>query len=144
MEEGRESDVQQLGSLLGEPVTNPAGEELGSIEELMIDAQDGIIAYAVLSFSDPYERHDRLYAVPWRSMRHDMESGRFILEADRDKLAAAPAFERGSWPKMGDRGWAEEIHQYYGQVPYWQHSYYADRPAGPTQMGGHKKPSPFH
>lgn len=143
MDEGRGSDVQRVGVLVGEPVANPAGEELGSIEEIMIDANDGVIAYAVLSFNDAYERHDRLFAIPWRSLRHEPESGRFILDADRDKLVAAPGFERGSWPRMGDRGWAEEIHQYFGQVPYWQHSYYADRPAGPSQMGGSKKPSPF-
>lgn len=144
MEHGREPDLQPVGLLIGESVANPAGETLGSIEEIMIDAHDGVIAYAVISSGDPYEREDRLFAIPWQSLRHDPDSGLFLLDADRDKLAAAPGFERGSWPQMADRGWAEEIHQYYGQVPYWQHSYYAGRPAGPSQLGGHKKPSPFH
>lgn len=144
MGQGREPDVQPAGMLIGEPVANPAGDDLGSIEEIMIDVQDGIIAYAILSFKDPYEQGDRLFAVPWRSLRHDPENDRFLIDTDPETLAAAPGFERGRWPKMGDRGWGEKIHQYYGQVPYWQQSYFGEGPAGPTQMGGEKKPSPFH
>ena len=34
----------------GTPVQNAAGEDLGEINELMIDMESGRIAYAVLSF----------------------------------------------------------------------------------------------
>lgn len=143
MEQGREPDVQPVGMLIGETVANPAGEELGSIEEIMIDMEEGAVAYAILSVDDPGGRGDRLCAIPWGSLRHDGESGRLLLDADRDKLSASPAFERGAWPRMADRGWGEEIHRYFGQLPYWQQAYYSGHSPGPAQMGGRKKPSPF-
>lgn len=140
----READVQPVGMLIGEPVANPAGEDLGNIEEIMIDLGDGVIAYAVMSFEKASEGGDHLIALPWRCLRYDSDNDRFILDADLQRLAEAPGFGRGEWPKMGDRGWGEKIHRFYGQVPYWQQEYFGGKPAGPTQMGGEKKPSPFH
>jgi len=42
--------VLSATSLMGDDVKNRAGEDLGSIEELMLDVENGRIAYAVLSF----------------------------------------------------------------------------------------------
>jgi len=37
-------------TIIGDPVVNEYGEDLGKIEELMIDLDHGRVAYAVLSF----------------------------------------------------------------------------------------------
>ena len=37
-------------TIIGDKVLSPTGEQLGSIKEVMIDLDDGHIAYAVLSF----------------------------------------------------------------------------------------------
>jgi sporulation protein YlmC with PRC-barrel domain len=42
--------VLSATTIIGDKVLNPAGEQLGNIKELMIDLDDGYIAYAVLSF----------------------------------------------------------------------------------------------
>ena len=45
-------DFLSTGTIKGGKVVNRAGEDLGKIEELMIDLQSGRIAYVVLSFSE--------------------------------------------------------------------------------------------
>jgi uncharacterized protein YrrD len=42
--------VMSAGTLAGDHVRNSAGEDLGKIEEIMIDVPTGRVAYAVLSF----------------------------------------------------------------------------------------------
>lgn len=48
----------------GTPVQNQAGEDLGEINELMIDLEKGRIAYAVLSFGGFLGLGDKLFALP--------------------------------------------------------------------------------
>jgi sporulation protein YlmC with PRC-barrel domain len=135
------TEVLPAGKLIGESVQSSKGEHLGSIEELMIDIENGELAYVVLAPASEHARENRLFAVPWKSLKRSGGVTHFTLDAD---LQSAPGFDRGKWPSMSDRVWGEEIHGYYGQVPYWQKRYFADDPSGPTQMGGEKKPSPFH
>ena len=42
--------VLSASTIIGDKVLNPAGEQLGIIKELMIDLDEGNVAYAVLSF----------------------------------------------------------------------------------------------
>ncbi len=42
--------VLSASTIKSDSVRNPQGEDLGKIEELMIDVENGRIAYAVLSF----------------------------------------------------------------------------------------------
>ena len=41
-----------------------AGEHLGKIEDLMIDLENGRVAYAVLSFGEFMDLGNKLFAVP--------------------------------------------------------------------------------
>ena len=49
----------------GTTVKNPAGEKLGSIEEIMIDKRSGKVAYAVMSFGGFLGIGDRHHPLPW-------------------------------------------------------------------------------
>jgi len=49
MQESRQhGPVLSAGSLTGSRVRNPAGEDLGKVEEVMIDMRTGRVAYAVI------------------------------------------------------------------------------------------------
>ncbi|MCO5381646.1 MAG: PRC-barrel domain-containing protein [Methanosarcina barkeri] len=52
-------------TIKGDKVVNRAGEDLGKIEELMIDLEDGRVAYAVLSFGGFLGMGNKLFAIPW-------------------------------------------------------------------------------
>src|ERR1700721_1358896 len=49
-QENRKRRVLGAGTLTGDRVRNTAGDDLGKIEEIMIDLASGRVAYAVLSF----------------------------------------------------------------------------------------------
>lgn len=105
--------------LVGDRVRNPKGENLGKIEDLMIDTSEGRIGYAVLSFGGFIGIGDKLFAIPWAALRLDQDDGEFILDVDKEVLKSAPGFDRDQWPDFADPRFAEQIHSHYGSSPYW-------------------------
>jgi sporulation protein YlmC with PRC-barrel domain len=103
----------------GTAVQNAAGEDLGEINELMIDLEKGRIAYAVLSFGGFLGLGDKLFALPWEALNISPEGDVFILNVPRAKLDNAPGFDKDNWPDMADSLWGETVHTYYGYKPYW-------------------------
>lgn len=103
----------------GTAVQNAAGEDLGEINELMIDLEKGRIAYAVLSFGGFLGMGDKLFALPWEALNIGPDGDVFILNVPREKLDNAPGFDKDNWPDMADSSWGETVHTYYGYKPYW-------------------------
>jgi sporulation protein YlmC with PRC-barrel domain len=72
--------VLSASTLSGDSVVNPQGEDLGKIEDIMIDLNNGQIAYAVLSFGGFMGMGDKLFALPWKSLSVDEENKRVVLD----------------------------------------------------------------
>lgn len=116
--------VMAADTLEGNPVIGPAGEDLGTIDHIMLDVQGGRVAYAVLSFGGFLGIGEKLFAVPWSALTLDTRRKCFVLGVDKEKLKAAPGFDKDHWPAMADPQWATSIHQYYGASPYWKEDSY--------------------
>lgn len=114
------SSVLSATTLIGDRVMNRTGEDLGKIEELMIDLERGRVAYAVLSFGGFLGMGDKLFAIPFQALRLDKDENSFMLDVDKEKLKNAPGFDKNNWPSTADRSWGTQIHSFYGQRPYWE------------------------
>jgi sporulation protein YlmC with PRC-barrel domain len=112
--------VMSAGTLKGDRVRNSAGEDLGKIEEIMLDVPTGRVAYAVLSFGGFLGMGDKLFAIPWEALTLDEREHQFVLNVSRKQLENAPGFDKDNWPDMADRTWGTEVHSFYNQRPYWE------------------------
>src|SRR6266542_2627241 len=90
--------VLSAGTLTGDRVRNSAGEDLGKIEEIMIDIPTGRVAYAVLSFGGFLGMGNKLFAVPWEALTVDEVNHEFVMNADKQMLESAPGFDKDNWP----------------------------------------------
>src|SRR5690348_4704546 len=97
--------VLSASTLTGDRVRNAAGEDLGKLEEIMIDVVSGRVAYAVLSFGGFLGMGNKLFAVPWRALSLNERDHEFVLDVDRTTLENAPGFDRDNWPDMTDPTW---------------------------------------
>jgi sporulation protein YlmC with PRC-barrel domain len=59
------SNVWLATALLNDRVRGSAGENLGKIEDFVIDPESGAIRYAVLSLNGAVGAGDKLVAIPW-------------------------------------------------------------------------------
>jgi sporulation protein YlmC with PRC-barrel domain len=107
-------------TMIGDKVVNGYGEDLGKIEELMIDLENARVGYAVLSFGGLLGIGDKLFAIPLEALRLDAENHRFILDIDRERLEHAPGFDKDHWPEADDLGYRREVFAFYGHDPYWE------------------------
>jgi len=117
----RRRRVLTASTLTGDRVRNAAGEDLGKIENIMIDIPSGRVAYAVLSFGGFLGIGDKLFAVPWSALRIDEGEHEFVLDVDRKTLETAPGFNKDAWPDMADPAFGASVHTHYGRTPYWEH-----------------------
>ncbi|MEO8659521.1 MAG: PRC-barrel domain-containing protein [Bryobacteraceae bacterium] len=112
--------VLTASTLTGDSVKNAAGEDLGNVDEIMIDIPSGKIAYAVVSFGGFLGMGNKLFAIPWSAFKIDEDDKTFILNIDKKTLEAAPGFDQDNWPDMADTKWASQVYTYYGVAPYWE------------------------
>jgi len=117
--------VMSAGTLAGDRVRNAAGDDLGKIEEIMLDVPSGRVAYAVLSFGGFLGMGNKLFAIPWNALTIDEPEHQFILNVDKQVLETAPGFDKDNWPDMADPTWGSQIYNHYG--------YRADWDTGETQ-----------
>jgi sporulation protein YlmC with PRC-barrel domain len=109
-----EPEFLSATTIIQDEVRNPEGQHLGEIEELMIDLEDGRVAYAVLSMDE------KLFAIPWPMLEVDAEKACFILKVSRNLLEEAPGMDEDDWPShRTSHKWLAEIYAHYGYDLYW-------------------------
>jgi sporulation protein YlmC with PRC-barrel domain len=100
-------------SIIGDPVENADGEKLGTIENLMINLDSGMIEYAVLEFGGLFGIGGKLFAIPFSEMRVNPEKKVFVIDREKDFLENLPGFDKEHWPDTNDH--------YYNDVNmYWR------------------------
>jgi sporulation protein YlmC with PRC-barrel domain len=111
MEAAKPPKVLAASTLKNDKVTNAAGEDLGKVEEIMLDLEKGRISYVVLSFGRvSWMPNNKLFAVPWEVLTISFHDKKFILNVSKETLKSAPGFDRGKWPDVPDFGWlAKEL-----------------------------------
>jgi len=100
----------------GSRVVNVKEENLGKIEEVMIDSEQGRIAYVVLSFGGLLGMGNKLFAIPWESLEYNR--GDYILRLDKSILEKAEGFNEEAWTLTHDE--LVSVYKHCGIEPYWK------------------------
>ena len=106
-------------TIIGSNVVNARNEDLGKIEDLVLDAGEGRIAYAVLSFGGFLGMGEKYFAIPWNAFRFDVRENRAVLNVEKKTLENAPGFDKDKWPNFADSTMGNSIYKHYGYTPYW-------------------------
>src|SRR3979411_2812405 len=104
-------------SILGAQGVNAEREDVGTIEDLVIDSRDSRVAYAIVSFGGFLGMGDKHFAIPWQALTLDPSEKIAVLNINKERLTNAPGFDRDNWPDMTDSNWATKIHSHDGDKP---------------------------
>jgi len=110
--------LYKTSTIIGRAVENQHGDELGKIEEVILEAATGNVAYAVLASDGFIGLGGKLFAIPWHALQQPTATQTFRLDMTEEKLKKAPGFDQDNWPDLEDRHWGDTIHAYYGRPPY--------------------------
>jgi sporulation protein YlmC with PRC-barrel domain len=96
------------------------GHQIGDIEDLMLDTQNGKIAYAVVSFSSDYiDKGDQLTMIPWPLIRQSKPATPgYVLSANKTELQGATYFDSDAWPTFNTLAWNKAVYDHYNATPY--------------------------
>jgi len=100
-------------TIMKDNVKNGSGDDLGKIEDLMLDLATGKVSYAVVSFGGFLGMGDKLFAVPLQAMQVDTENKCLVLNESKERLENAPGFDKDNWPDHSDSAWNDQINTYY-------------------------------
>lgn len=97
--------VVRASRVIGMSVYNARDEYLGEIEDLVLDRQDGDLAYAVLNYGGVLGIGGKYIAVPFDEFQLDIEARQLRLETTPAALDAMTGFEWSrAWPAEADWG----------------------------------------
>ena len=109
--ENNSGNIVRTDDVIGKDVKSPNLEDLGKIEEIVLDKFSGETKYVVLSFGGFLGLGEDFFAFPWKSFSYNKEEECFILNVDKSKLNKEYGFDKDHWPNMAD--WSNTVDRYY-------------------------------
>ncbi len=114
----RLGQIQQASTLIGMTVKNRQDEELGEVDNMLVDVQSGRIVAVVVSSGGFLGMGDELSAVPPTAMSFNAERDTLRLDASKAMLSAAPHFKSDQWPDFSQPAYSESVYRAYKVDPY--------------------------
>jgi sporulation protein YlmC with PRC-barrel domain len=96
----RQTQFTSVHALIGNDVYNHQTDELGAIQDIVMDMHTGQIGFAVLRCQADATMEAKLVAVPWSLLTLDSRLHCFVLDLSIDRLRAAPALDVRHGPAL--------------------------------------------
>lgn len=103
----------RASKLIGTNIKNAQDENVGEIQDLMIDPVSQRVHYAVLSYGGALGVGDKLFAFPVSAFKASRDKDELVLNVEKERLKNAPGFDRKNWPDMSDNRYRGEVDRYF-------------------------------
>lgn len=121
-QQGQRMILKAEEQLLGKDIHNNQGEDIGELQNLMIDRRTGKIAFAVVKV-DKAEGDKNMAALPWQQIdwkwNEQEKEGTLTLKSDMNQLKPH-MFAENSWPDLSNRQYATALYRQFNARPYWE------------------------
>jgi PRC-barrel domain protein len=114
------TDVRETFDLIasdkveGTPVYRSNGEQIGSIERIMIGKRSGKVGYAVMSFGGFMGIGEDYYPLPWSLLTYNERLGGYEVNITEQQLKGAPRYGQHENWDWNDRTRAAQLNGYWG------------------------------
>ena len=106
----------RTSELIGMNVRNAQGQDLGEIQDVVLDVNNDRVHYAILSFGGFAGLGDKLFAYPVRMFGLGPDERSLTLNVSKEQLENAPGFETRRWPRWNVREdtYRADVERYFG------------------------------
>jgi sporulation protein YlmC with PRC-barrel domain len=105
----------RLSKLVGANVYDAKGKSLGEIKDAIVDANNGKVVYAIVSYGGFLGLGEKEFAQPLTSFRREQERDRLVLEGDPERLKEAPSFDKGQWPDWKRSDYGNRVNRFWNR-----------------------------
>jgi sporulation protein YlmC with PRC-barrel domain len=109
----------RTADIIGLYVKNNKHEDLGKIDDLVIDMKNGEVRYAAIAYGGVAGIGSKLFAVPWQKLTfmlgepNKANSRHFMLDATKEQFENSPGFDSSHWPNVADANWSASVDKHY-------------------------------
>jgi sporulation protein YlmC with PRC-barrel domain len=100
--------------IIGTKVKNLQDEDLGKVQDLIVNFQSGTVPYAVIAHGGVLGAGRTRTAVPLDSLHYSSDAKAFVLAATKEQLRAATKSPANGWAQASDAEWARNVDGFYG------------------------------
>jgi sporulation protein YlmC with PRC-barrel domain len=118
---GKFNNIHRVKELFNAKVQNSQNENLGQVQNFMIDLANARVLYVIVS-APALAKGDNLLAIPPNAFTQGPDRKTLVTGLDKAKLEAAPRVSQANLRELANATKATEIYQYYGKQPYWSAS----------------------
>ncbi len=112
----REIQMRRVTHLTGTEVNNPENQDLGDIEDFVINAPDGRIVYDIISFGGVAGAGEKYAAVPANAIRLQPQAHVAVLNTTRQTLDSV-AFNPGEYPNLSSPEYMQRLTKLFAAAP---------------------------
>jgi hypothetical protein len=95
-------------------VENLQGEVLGKVSHIVMDSISGRAVYVLI------QDGERLYPVPADLLAIQADTGKMVIDIDKEKFTSSPSFTAETIPDLNDTEYGSRVHRFYGVSPFWE------------------------
>jgi sporulation protein YlmC with PRC-barrel domain len=106
----------RASKIIGADVQSAKGEQLGDVKDLIVNADDGKVNYAIVAFGGVLGFGEKLFAYPMDRFQPSSDGSKLVLNASEEEMKNAPGFDRSAWPTWGRGGYRGEVEKHFGQT----------------------------
>src|SRR5215207_2679637 len=107
-------DQCSANELIGKKVKNLEDEDLGKVQDLIINSDTGTVPYAIIAHGGLFGAGRSRTAVPLDSLKPSNDGKYMVLAATRDQLQSATRTTTGEWAAASQAEWARNVDGFYG------------------------------
>lgn len=114
------TNAVQAKKVLGTKVTDPSGNKIGHIEDIILDKSSNSILFAVVGFGGFLGMAEKYHPIPWGSLDYDLEDGSYTVSYTKEQLQAAPSGSIEELTRDDGMGFRDRTYDYYKAKRYWE------------------------
>jgi sporulation protein YlmC with PRC-barrel domain len=111
-----ETTMLETSKVPGTSVYSGAHEEIGEVDDLIVDTNTGKVRYAILSFGGFLGLGKSNYVVPWTTLKWDAALNGYVTGVTEEQLKMSPDLDPLS---LRDRDAEQRLHTAFGAPVYW-------------------------
>jgi sporulation protein YlmC with PRC-barrel domain len=106
-----QQQVKAVDELKSFSLRDQQGQNIGTIDQVLVDLQQGQIGYLVV------QAQGQSHVIPWNALQADAQQQSLTLQISADRFRQAPT---GDAQMVQNMEQARQIHEFYGVSPYWE------------------------
>lgn len=122
-QQGQRMILKAKEQLIGKDLHNTQGEDIGELNNILIDRRTGKIAFVVVKIDEGVEGDKDMAALPWNQIdwkwSEEEKEGTITLKTNVNQIKGQ-MFAENNWPDLSNRQFAMNIYRQFNASPYWE------------------------